>query len=168
MRRRLAAASFAVAAVAGAALLLSGCPEERRRRIVPGGTADVPERPTELSVEVSPRPPGDGPVWLVVLSWDPEDMVGGRPRPMVKPRFSWRSEGLDREWPIRLAVPLPPDSATSVVWDANSNGRIDQGELITDFFEAPPAQAPGEVLAVVLDRPFLGDPGPGRDHRSPQ
>jgi hypothetical protein len=139
------------------AAALVGCPEDRCRRSVPGGVADLPDVPTKLLIDLQPRSAGlPGPVRLLVLAWDPEELYAGRPRPGSRPVLAWRSEGLAPKWPIKLALPLPPGSSVMVVRDANANGQMDDDERVGGPLTAP--EHPDEVIDVVLDRYFAVDP----------
>jgi len=144
------------------AALLAGCPEDRRKRIVPGGAVDLPDVATELVVDLQPPSAAiDGPVRLLLLGWEPAELLGGRPRPGGQPTFAWRSEGLKPQWPIRLALPIPPGTSVLVVRDDNINGRLDDGERVGGPLIAP--LEPAGALPVVLDRAFQMDPGGERD-----
>ncbi|MCP4871440.1 MAG: hypothetical protein GY898_22240 [Proteobacteria bacterium] len=137
------------------AVLLAGCPEDRRKRVVPGGRVELADFATELVVDLKPRSASiDGPVRLLLLGWDKDELnSNGHPKLGGQPSFAWRSEGLKPEWPIRLAIPMPPHASVLIVRDANANGRMDEGERIAGPVIAPVAPLP--AIDAALDRNFV-------------
>ena len=154
-----------------AAVLLAGCPEDRRKRVVPGGRVELADFATELVVDLQPRSKAiEGPVRLLLLGWDVGELnPNGHPKLGGQPSFAWRSEGLKPDWPIRLAIPMPPRASVLIVRDANANGRMDEGERIAGPVIAP--EAPVPAIEVALDRNFVLHqqvPEPPRDPSGPR
>jgi hypothetical protein len=116
----------------------------------------VPVKPSSgraaISLTCNPRIPFLDRSSVMLVGYNPADLVHGQPRHEGSPTYLWKSEPITLTWPILLNIPTPSDVSLFIVLDVNGDGLPSKGDLSTTRVDLTPSGANPDVQRFALDQ----------------
>jgi hypothetical protein len=140
----------------------------------PADLSDPEGEAALISLDCNPRLPFLNRGSVLLVGYDPTDLVRERPQHEASPSYLWRSEPLALTWPIVLDIPTPSDVSLFIVLDVNGDGMPSRGELSTARVDPTPNEANPAMPRFTLDqvwwpgkRSSLNEASLGSEEREP-